>query len=69
MSQTKKYRDFNREFKVRAVQRMLAGESPSVLARELKVLRKQIYQWKDAYISKGPTALHMRGRPSKNQVP
>lgn len=43
----KKYRRFSREFKLAAVGRMQAGESPSALARELDVRRKLLYQWKD----------------------
>jgi transposase-like protein len=69
MSQGKKARVFSREFKLKAVEGMLAGESSSVLARELKVLRKLLYKWKDAYISGGPAALRTRGRPHKDQAP
>lgn len=68
MSRGKKARVFSREFKVMAVERMLAGESSSALARELKLRRKLLYQWKDAYISSGPAALRKRGRPGKDQV-
>lgn len=68
MSRGKKARVFSREFKVKAVERMLAGESSSALARELKLRRKLLYQWKDAYTSSGPAALRKRGRPGKDQV-
>ena len=68
MSQRKKARTFSREFKVKAVERMLAGENASALAQELKVLRKSLYEWKDVYISRGPEALRTRGRPSRNEV-
>lgn len=68
MSQKKKARVFTREFKLHLVQRMLAGESPSAIARELRVLRKLLYEWKDAYQSRGVEALRTRGRPRKDQV-
>ena len=35
-------RVFSREFKLKVVRRMLAGENVSALARELKVLRKDL---------------------------
>jgi transposase len=68
MSQEKKARVFSPEFKLHAVQRMLAGESPAALAREFKLLRKLLYEWKDAFQSRGPKALRTRGRPRKDQV-
>jgi len=68
MSQERKHREFSREFKLKAVERMLAGESSSVLARELKVRRKLLYQWKDAYIAGGPAGLRKQGRPRKNLI-
>ena len=40
---------FSREFKLEALRRMEAGEKVSVLARELGVSRKSIYQWRDRY--------------------
>ena len=42
---------------------MLAGENVSALARELKVLRKDLYVWHDRFRSGGPDALRGRGRP------
>jgi transposase len=69
MSQRKKPRLFTCEYKSKAVERMLAGESPSAIARELKVLRKLLYEWKDAYIAGGSAALRRRGRPPKNLAP
>jgi transposase-like protein len=44
---------------------MLAGENVSALARELKVLRKDLYVWRDRFRSGGPEALRGRGRPPK----
>jgi hypothetical protein len=41
-------RRFSREFKLKAVERLEAGESGSALARELDVQRILIYRWRDA---------------------
>ena len=58
-------RVFSREFKLAVVRRMLAGENVSALARELKVLRKDLYAWRDRFRAGGPEALRGRGRPRK----
>ncbi len=63
-----KARVFSPEVKLKIVERMLAGESTSALARELKIRRKLVYEWKDNYISGGPGALRTRGRPRKDRV-
>lgn len=67
MSQRKKPRVFSRDYKMRAVERMLAGESGSALARELQLRRKLLYEWKDAYLVGGVRALRPRGRPRKGE--
>jgi transposase len=64
MSKKSKARVFSREFKVTALNRMAAGANVSALARELKVRRKLLYQWRDQLRAGGP-ALRMRGRPRK----
>ncbi|HEY5412659.1 MAG TPA: transposase [Caulobacteraceae bacterium] len=61
-------RSFSREFKLRAVQRMEAGENVSALARELTVKRVILYRWRDAYRLGGVEALRLRGRPSKTEA-
>jgi transposase len=61
----KAIRVFSREFKLKVVRRMLAGENVSALARELKVLRKDLYVWRKRFRSGGPEALRGRGRPPK----
>jgi len=61
-------RVFSREFKLRVVRRMLAGENVSALAREVKVLRKDLYAWRDRFRSGGPEALRGRGRPRKTEA-
>ena len=61
----RKVRVLSRELKLAAVHRMLAGENVSALARELKVLRKDLYKWRASFRSGGPAALRGRGRPRK----
>src|SRR5215470_9251401 len=59
------HRVFSREFKIGIVCRMLAGENVSGLARELKMTRKDLYDWRDRFQAGGPEALRGRGRPPK----
>ena len=68
MSLGKRRRVFSREFKLRAVERFMAGESASALSRELHLRRKLLYQWKDAYWVGGVAGLRTRGRPRKEQL-
>jgi len=65
MSKGSTARVFSREFKLGAVRRLLAGENVSALARALKVLRKDLYVWRDRFRAGGPTALRSPGRPRK----
>jgi transposase len=58
-------RVFSRDFKLMIVRRMLAGENVSALAREVKVLRKDLYIWRDRFRSGGAEALRGSGRPRK----
>lgn len=58
-------RSFSREFKLRAVQRIEAGENVSALSRELTIKREVLYRWRDAFRMGGPEALRLRGRPSR----
>ena len=58
-------RRFSREFKLAALARMAAGENVSALARELGVLRKCLYQWRERYRIGGAVAVRRRGRPTK----
>ena len=62
-------RIFSREFKLGIVRRLIAGESASALAREVKVLRKDLYVWRDRFLAGGPEALRGRGRPRKAEAP
>lgn len=58
-------RVFTRAFKLSVLNRMAAGENVSALARELKVRRKLLYQWRDQLRHGGPAALRTVGRPRK----
>ena len=62
------HRVFSREFKVGIVRRMLAGESVSALARELRFSRKDLYVWRDRFLAGGPEALRGRGRPRRAEA-
>jgi|SRR5512142_492484 transposase-like protein len=68
MPKPRKARIFSREFKLSVVRRMLAGENVSALARELEVLRKDLYVWRDRFRAGGPEALRSRGRPRKSEL-
>lgn len=60
-----KARKFTRRFKLAALDRMAAGENVCALARELKIRRKLLYDWRDKYRARGPDALRGQGRPRK----
>lgn len=68
MSRKKKGRVFSRETKLKAVQRMIAGESVKILANELRVRRKSLYEWKDHFLAGGAECVRSVGRPRKDQV-
>jgi transposase len=61
-------RSFSREYKLEVVTRMESGENISALARELKIKREVLYRWRDAHRLGGPSALRLRGRPSKAEA-
>jgi len=58
-------RRFSQEFKLAALARMATGENVSALARELGVLRKCLYQWRERFRLGGAVAVRSRGRPTK----
>jgi transposase len=61
-------RVFGRAFKLGIVNRMLAGEKVSALARELQVSStKDLYVWRDRFLSGGPEALRGPGRPRESE--
>src|SRR2546421_7807189 len=64
MPESKKARVFTRKFKLAALARMHAGEDVSALARQLKIRRKLLYEWRGHFRQGGPEALRGRGRPA-----
>jgi transposase len=54
---------FSRDFKLRAVKRMEAGESSSVLSVELSVKRTLLYRWRDAVRRDGEKAFARKPGP------
>jgi len=64
----KRPRLFSREFKLAAVQRVLAGEPVRLLSQELKVLSKDLYAWRDLFRAGGAAALRPLGRPRKTEA-
>ena len=64
MFPTKKPRSFSRDFKLKVVERMEAGENVAALAHELGIQRPLLYRWRNAFRSGGKRALRTRrGRP------
>jgi transposase len=60
------HRVFSRAFKLDIVNRMLAGEKVSALARELELSSSQeLYIWRKRFLTGGPEALRGPGRPCK----
>jgi len=58
------HRSFSRAFKLKAIERMDAGENVSALAGELAVQRGMLYRWRLQYRHGGVEALRdRRGRP------
>jgi transposase len=58
-------RKFDREFKLEAVRRLLAGETVRALSDELTVLRKDLYSWRKLFRAGGAEALRPLGRPPR----
>jgi transposase-like protein len=56
-------RTFSREFKLKAIERLEAGESGTDLSRELTVKREILYRWRDAFRAGG--ALALRSKPGR----
>lgn len=54
-------RRFSREFKLKVIERLEAGESGTALALELSIKRTIIYRWRDLWRHGGTAAL--RGKP------
>ena len=62
-------RNFTAEFKVKVVQRLLAGESVSGLSREVKVKRQILYRWRDVYRKEGLEGLARPRGPARRSRP
>ena len=62
-------RSFSRDFKLKAIARMDAGENVSALSRDLGVKRELLYRWRSMYRSGGELALRSRrGRPTVSEA-
>ena len=62
-------RSFSRDFKLKAIARMDAGENVSALSKELAVKRELLYRWRATYRSGGDLALRSRrGRPPQAEA-
>jgi transposase len=63
------HRVFSRAFKLGIVNRMLAGEQVSALARELKLSSsKELYIWRKRFLTGGLEALRGPGRPRQAEA-
>ena len=61
-----KRRVYAPEFKLRVVQRMMAGEPVAGLSREVQVKRTLLYRWRDTYRKQGVAGFQRPvGRPRK----
>jgi transposase len=58
-------RVYDRDFKLAAVERMLAGESVGALSRELGVPAARFYHWCQRFRAGGVDALRLAHRPRK----
>lgn len=59
-----KARVYTPEFKLRVVQRMMAGEPVAALSREVKIKRTLLYRWRDIYRQHGSSGFQRPvGRP------
>lgn len=61
----RKRRVFSREFKVCAVERLVAGETAAALSKELLTPANHLYKWCMHYRRGGPEALRSAHRPYK----
>ena len=64
-----KYRVFSPEFKKTVAQRILNGESVSLLCHELGIKRAVLYRWRDVYRKEGAAGFERPvGRPPGSTV-
>ena len=65
---TGKRRVFNREFKLAAIQRLMAGESGTALAQELQIRSSHLSKWWSKYRRYGPAGLRLAHRPRNTEA-
>ena len=65
---TRKRRVFNREVKLSAVQRLMAGEAPTRIAQELQIGSSHLSKWWANYRRYGPEGLRAAHRPRKSDA-
>lgn len=64
-----KLRSYTREFKLKALSRLKAGESVGSVAEDVGVRADQLYRWRRQYEAGGPEALRPHGRPRREFDP
>lgn len=62
-------RQFSREFKIRAVQRVQSGEKPAAVARNLQIQLELLSRWCRQARAGGEAALRSVGRPRGRRRP
>ena len=65
---TGKRRVFNREFKLAAIQRLMAGESGTALAQELQIRSSHLSKWWSKYRRYGAAGLRPAHRPRNTEA-
>lgn len=62
---TGKRRVFTREFKLSAIERVLAGEMAKAVCQELQIPQGHLSNWCEQYRRHGPEGIRRAGRPMK----
>jgi transposase len=65
---TGKRRIFEHEFKVRVIERLMAGERAIALSRELGISSGRLSTWRKVYGGVGPEGLRRAGRPRQGEA-
>jgi transposase len=63
MSQDQTYRTYSTTFKLDVIARLEAGASKALLAEELGIRRKLLYQWHDSWKAAGEAGLNRKRGP------
>jgi transposase-like protein len=62
-------RSFSRDFKLKIIERLDAGEGGTALSIEFMIKREILYRWRDAYRAGGIEALRSKpGRPPRGEA-